>query len=177
MSGCLTRLVIAAVLLLPGTAVGQANADLKRLDAMVGRWRVDVDLKATPLTQAAKASGTEECEWFADRHVVCRSDAKGSAGSYSQMRTFSYTPARKDYAVYAIDSLGTALLANGQVSGDTWTFTTPSAGGLEPDQKTYAPGESIHIDNLLRFFANHGYRVLDEMEIRVEWLLKQPPRR
>src|SRR5688500_14551973 len=124
MSGCLTRLVIAAVLLLPCTAVAQGSADLKRLDAMVWRWRVDVDLKATPLTQAAKASGTEECQWTADRHVVCRSDATGPAGSYSQMRTFSYTPARKDYAVYAVDSLGTALLANGQVSGDTWTFTT-----------------------------------------------------
>jgi hypothetical protein len=115
------------VLLVPCTAAAQAGADLKRLDAMVGRWRVDVDLKATPLTQAAKATGTEECEWFADRHVVCRSDAKGAAGAYSQMRTFSYTPARKEYAVYAVDSLGTALLAHGQVSGETWTFTTSQA--------------------------------------------------
>ena len=124
MSERITHLVMAAMLLIPCTAAAQASPDLKRLDAMVGRWRVDVDLKATPLTQAAKASGTEECEWFADRHVVCRSDAKGSAGSYSQMRTFSYTPARKDYAVYAVDSLGSALLANGQVTGETWTFTT-----------------------------------------------------
>ena len=124
MSGYVTRMAMAAVLLLPCMAAAQGSADLKRLDAMVGRWRVDVDLKATPLTQAAKASGTEECEWFADRHVVCRSDAKGPAGSYSQMRTFSYTPARKDYAVYAVDSLGTALLAHGQSNGDTWTFTT-----------------------------------------------------
>ena len=124
MSERVTRLLIAAILLLPCPAAAQGSPDLKKLDAMVGRWRVDVDLKATPLTPAAKASGTESCEWFADRHVVCRSDAKGSAGSYSQMRTFSYTPARKDFAVYAVDSLGTALLANGQVSGDTWTFTT-----------------------------------------------------
>jgi hypothetical protein len=91
---------------------------------MVGRWRVEVDLKATPLTQATAVSGTEECEWFADRHVVCRSEAKGPAGAYSQMRTFSYIPGRKEYAVYAIDSLGTALLAYGQASGENWTFTT-----------------------------------------------------
>src|ERR671912_636796 len=125
MDRCVTRLLLvllAALLVLPAPVEAQ-TADQKRLDPMVGRWRVDVDLKATPLTQAAKATGTEECQWFADRHVVCRSDAKGPAGSYSQMRTFSYTPARKDFAVYAVDSLGTALLANGQVSGDTWTFT------------------------------------------------------
>jgi hypothetical protein len=124
MSRWVTRLVLATMLMLPCGALAQGSSDQKRLDVMVGRWRVDVDLKATPLTQAAKASGTEECEWFADRHVVCRSDAKGAAGSYSQMRTFSYTPARREYAVYAVDSLGTALLAHGQVSGDTWTFTT-----------------------------------------------------
>src|ERR671912_714894 len=117
MDRCVTRLLLvllAALLVLPAPVEAQ-TADQKRLDPMVGRWRVEVDLKATPLTQAAKASGTEECEWFAERHVVCRSDAKGQAGTYSQMRTFSYIPARREYTVYAVDSLGTALLANGQV--------------------------------------------------------------
>ena len=124
MNRIVKRLILTAVLVLPCPVVAQQSPDLKRLDPMVGRWRVDVDLKATPLTQAATASGTEECEWFAARHVVCRSEAKGAAATYSQMRTFSYTPARKEYAVYAVDSLGTALLASGQLSGDTWTFTT-----------------------------------------------------
>jgi hypothetical protein len=124
MGRCIAFLLLIAPLLLPSTAAAQASPDLKRLDAMVGRWRVDVDLKATPLTQAANASGTEECEWFAARHVVCRTEAKGSAGAYGQMRTFSFVPAQKGYAVYVVDSLGTAMLANGQVSGDTWTFTT-----------------------------------------------------
>jgi hypothetical protein len=124
MSGFMTRLLFIAVLVLPGTAAAQGSPEQKRLDAMVGRWRVDVDLKATPLSPATKASGTEECEWFAGRHVVCRSEAKGPAGSYSQMRTFSYNATRKAYALYAVDSLGTALLAYGQASGDTWTFAT-----------------------------------------------------
>ena len=117
-------LFVGACLILPNIAAAQASPDQKKLDVMVGTWRIDVDLKATPLSQATKASGTEECEWFADRHVVCRSDAKGSAGRYSQMRTLSYIPARKQYAAYTVDSLGSALIAYGQVAGDTWTFTT-----------------------------------------------------
>src|SRR5687768_15167310 len=116
--------LIAGALGSASNSAAQTTADQKKLDVMVGKWSIEVDTKATPLSPANKASGTEECQWFADRHVVCRSDAKGAAGSYSQMRTFSYTPARKEYAVYAVDSLGTALLAHGQVSGDTWTFTT-----------------------------------------------------
>ena len=63
-------------------------------------------------------------ESFADRHVVCRSEAKGSAGTYSQMRTLSYVPARKQYVAYTVDSLGSALVGYGQVNGDAWTFTT-----------------------------------------------------
>ena len=124
MKGHMTVLLIAGVLGIPGIAAAQTTPDQKRLDVMVGQWRIDVDLKATPLSPATKAAGTEECQWFASRHVVCRSDAKGPAGTYSMMRTLSYVPARKQYAVYTVDSLGSALVAYGQVSGDTWTFST-----------------------------------------------------
>jgi hypothetical protein len=117
-------LIITVLLALPCTSAAQSATDYKRLDPMVGRWRIEVDLKATPISQATKASGTEECEWFAGRHVVCRSEAKGSTGTYAQMRTLSYVPAQKQFAAYTIDSLGTSLVAYGQLSGDTWTFST-----------------------------------------------------
>jgi hypothetical protein len=118
-------IVIAGLLVIPSIAAAQQpSPDQKRLDVMVGKWSVEVDTKATPLSPASKASGTEECQWFANRHVVCRSDAKGSAGTYSQMRTLSYIAARKQYAAYTVDSLGSSLVAYGQVNGDTWVFTT-----------------------------------------------------
>ena len=69
MNRCVTRLVIMAVLALPCTA-GAQTPDQKRLEPMLGRWCVEVELKATPLTQAAKAAGTEQCEWFAERHLM-----------------------------------------------------------------------------------------------------------
>ena len=118
-------LLIVVVLAAPSVAVAQQpSPDQKKLDVMVGKWNIEVDTKATPLSPANKATGTEECQWFANRHVVCRSEAKGSAGTYSQMRTLSYVPARKEYAAYTVDSLGSALVAYGQVNGDTWTFST-----------------------------------------------------
>ena len=117
-------LLIAGVLGIPSLTAAQTTPDQKKLDVMAGKWSIEVDTKATPLSPANKASGSEECQWFANRHLVCRSDAKGSAGTYSQMRTLSYIPARKQYAVYTVDSLGSAVVAYGQVSGDTWTFST-----------------------------------------------------
>jgi hypothetical protein len=124
MKARLIGLVAAGLIGTSTIAAAQTTPDQKRLDVMAGKWTIEVDTKATPLSPASKATGTEECQWFANRHLVCRSDAKGSAGSYSQMRTLSYVPARKQYAVYTVDSLGSALVAYGQVSGDTWTFTT-----------------------------------------------------
>ena len=125
-----TAVLMAGLLAIPSIAVGQTAAagqpspDQKKLDVMVGKWSIEVDTKATPLSPASKVSGTEECLWFANRHVVCRSEAKSPTGTYSQMRTLSYLPARKQYVAYTVDSLGTAVVAYGQVSGDTWTFST-----------------------------------------------------
>ena len=124
MKGHIAVLLIAGVFGIPSIAAAQTSPDQKKLDVMVGKWSIEVDTKATPLSPASKASGTEECQWFANRHVVCRSEAKGPAGAYSQMRTLSYVPARKQYAAYTVDSLGSALVAYGQVNGDAWTFTT-----------------------------------------------------
>lgn len=125
MKSNLACLLIAGLFVIPSAAAAQQpSADQKKLDVMVGKWNIEVDTKATPLSPASKASGAEECQWFANRHVVCRSEAKGSAGTYSQMRTLSYAPTRKQYVAYTIDSLGSALVAYGQVTGDTWTFTT-----------------------------------------------------
>jgi hypothetical protein len=148
MSGRITVVLIAGLLGIPSIAAAQTTPDQKKLDVMVGKWSIEVDTKATPLSPANKASGTEECQWFANRHVVCRSEAKGPAGSYNQMRTLSYVPARKQYALYTVDSLGSAVVAYGQVSGDTWTFTT--------DQPTF------NIRLTLKIVAG-GYTALAEL--------------
>jgi hypothetical protein len=138
----ITRLLLAGFLVaIPHLAAAQPSAEQKRLEVLVGKWRIDVTLEATPLSQGTKASGTEECEWFANRHVVCRSEAKGPAGAYSQMRVLSYIPAQKQYVAYTVDSLGTALVAHGQVAGDTWTFTTNQpAFNIRLTLKTSAAG-------------------------------------
>jgi hypothetical protein len=124
-----THLLIAGLLAIPSiaaaqTAAAQTSPDQKRLEPLVGQWRIDVDQKATPLAPPTKAAGTQDCQWFANRHVVCRSEAKGPNGTYSQMQALSYLAARKQYVAYTVDSLGSALVAYGQITGDTWTFTT-----------------------------------------------------
>jgi hypothetical protein len=122
---CVAAFFLACV---PAAAVAQPGPEHKKLDALVGKWRIDIDIKATATTAAGKASGSEDCEWFANLHVVCRAEATGAAGVYRSMRTLSYVPGTKHYASYSIDSLGYAVLTLGQVAGATWTFSSQASG-------------------------------------------------
>ena len=120
------------VTLLAASAVSvvaaEQSPDLKRLDYFAGKWRVDADVKATPLSAASTASGTDECEWFANLHMVCKAEAKGAAGQYKTMRVMSHMPALKQYSAYTVDSLGFGSLGAGTFQANTWTFTTELAG-------------------------------------------------
>lgn len=107
-----------------GTAYAQPGPEVKKLAYFVGKWQTEIEIKPTPSSAGGKASGTEECEWFANLHVVCRTDTTGAAGSYRGMRVISYIPLLKQYAQYSVDSIGYAVLAMGQVQGDNWTFIT-----------------------------------------------------
>ena len=123
------RIAIAVLLLAPlgFVQVGHAQQpgpDIKKLDYFVGKWRLEIDIKATATTQAVKGSGTDDCELFANMHVVCKADA----GVYRAMRTISYIPALKQYSSYTVDSYGYAVLTLGQVQGSTWTFASDVGG-------------------------------------------------
>lgn len=134
-------LLAAATLAVAVPAAAQPGPEHKKLDALIGRFTVDIDVKASGSTPASKASGTETCESFANLHVVCRAEATGAAGLYKSMRTVSWVPALKQYAVYTVDSLGYATLTTGTVSGSTWTFASELAGyKLRTIVKTTANG-------------------------------------
>jgi hypothetical protein len=126
----ISALVIACccLALVPAAAVAQPGPEVKKLEPFVGRWRIALDVKATATTTAGKASGTEDCEWFANLHVVCRSEATGAAGLYRSMRTLSYAPTVQSYASYTVDSLGYAVLTFGKAVGSTWTFSSEATG-------------------------------------------------
>jgi len=117
--------VFVALVALSSALLAQPAPEQKKLDAMVGKWQTEIEFKGT---SPSKASGTEDCEWFANLHVVCRSELTGPAGLYRSMRIISWVPAMKQYAVYTIDSLGYATLTMGTNAGNTWTFTSVGQG-------------------------------------------------
>ena len=99
-AGAVRTLGVALILLTHAAfANAQPGPEHKKLDAMAGKWRIDTDVKASSAAAASKASGTEDCQWFANLHLVCRSEATGAGGLYSSMRTISYIPSLKQVRV------------------------------------------------------------------------------
>jgi hypothetical protein len=131
MTRCLKATIVFTTLLfagLPLVASAQPGPEHKKLDYLAGKWKVDLEIKASASAPASKASGTEDCEWFANLHIVCRGEATGAAGLYKNMRTISYVPAMKQYSSYSVDSLGYAVLTMGAINGATWTFNSDIGG-------------------------------------------------
>ena len=127
----LTTVFALALVVLPGMAAmasAQPTAEHKRLDSFVGKWSVESEIKPSPSYAGGKLAGTEECESFANLHVVCRAELTGPTGLYRSMRVLSYLPALKQYGQYTVDSLGYASFAMGSFQGGTWTFTTDVVG-------------------------------------------------
>jgi hypothetical protein len=52
-------LALCCLALVPAGAAAQPGAEQKKLDALVGQWRIEIDVKPTATTAAGKASGTE----------------------------------------------------------------------------------------------------------------------
>ncbi len=121
-------LAFACLALMSPPASAQVNAEHAKLDYFIGHWRSEVDVPATATTPASHASGTDHCEWFANMHVVCKSETNGPAGSYRSTRIISYVPQLRKFTSYAVDSLGYALYSVGEVRGDAWVFQTELAG-------------------------------------------------
>jgi hypothetical protein len=122
-------LIVSLVVMTEGALVGvvaQPGPEQKKLEYLVGKWQTEVDIRASSASAASRATGTENCEWFANLHVVCHAELTGPSGLYRSMRVYSYVPALKQYSSYTVDSLGYAVLSLGQAQGSTWTFTTDS---------------------------------------------------
>ncbi len=113
---------------LPAAANAQPGPEHKKLDYLVGKWKVELEIKASGTTPASKASGTEECEWFANLHIVCRGEATGAAGHAKNMRTISWC--RRSSSTRRIRSTASATPCSpwALISGCNWTFNSDIGG-------------------------------------------------
>jgi hypothetical protein len=136
-----------ALTLMNGITVGgqqpvgtpQPSPEHKKLEAFVGTWKDEAEMKPGPFGPGEKMSLLETCEWFTGGFsIVCLTETTGFMGDLKTLAILSYDTEEKVYRFYEFNSMGWSKAAKGTVDGDTWTFDGESKMGNKSDQ------ESVH---------------------------------
>ncbi|HVI08096.1 MAG TPA: DUF1579 family protein [Candidatus Binatia bacterium] len=107
------------------------GAEHKKLDALVGSWSVEGEVKPNPMGPGGKMSESEKCEWMdGDFFVVCHVDFKSAnSGNGTGLSVIGYSTADKSYTYREFNSWGESMDSRGSVDGDTWTWTNDEKMG------------------------------------------------
>jgi hypothetical protein len=100
------------------------RAEQQKLVFFVGKWNSQGDLKPSAFGPGGKYSGTETCEWVANRFgVLCRTEGTGPLGPITGVSMIGYDAGEKTYVYTEINNFGEASISRGTVDGDTWNWT------------------------------------------------------
>ncbi len=133
MKNSLAFLLVTAVLVRPAAAQTPAGsaAPQARLGYFVGAWSVEARTEASPLGPAGEVRVDETCEWFANHHLICRSNITSPRGQGEGHVVMSWDAARGTYTYHGVNSFGDNYFVRGSVDDRVWTWAdeiiTPEA--------------------------------------------------
>jgi len=102
----------------------QPTAEQKELASWLGSWTGTGKMKPGPFGPGGPMSWTEDCSWFggAEFNVVCKSKGDGPMGPMTGLGILGYSPGKKVYTHYGVDSNGWSGYSEGSRSEGVWTF-------------------------------------------------------
>jgi len=105
----------------------QPGPEHQRLGYFAGQWRFEGEMKEGPMGPGGQVTMSDRCEWFDGGFaLVCHTEGQTPMGPAKGMGIMTYSPAKRAYTYYGIDSMGFSDYATGQVEGDTWTYSSES---------------------------------------------------
>jgi hypothetical protein len=100
---------------------------LKRLDAFVGKWNTQGQIKESPFGPAGKLIGTDTYKWLAGRFfLIHRVDVLIGNLKNESIEIIGYDASSNTYPMHSFDSQGNSVIMQAGIAGDTWTFTGES---------------------------------------------------
>jgi len=107
-----------------GPPMPKPGPEQARLKYFVGEWKTEGDMKASPMGPGGKFSSTDHNMMLGDFFLVLHSDGTSPMGKAKSVAFISFDPKDKMYAYDGYDSMGMHEMSKGNVSGDTWTYTS-----------------------------------------------------
>jgi hypothetical protein len=97
--------------------------ELKKLDALAGKWTLEGEMKPGPMGPGGKMTETQKCEWMEGAFfLVCNAEFKSSMGDGTGLSVMGYSNDEKTYTYREFNSYGEFQDSRGSLDGDTWTW-------------------------------------------------------
>ena len=107
--------------------------ELKKLDYLVGKWKVEGEAKPGPMGPGGKFTGTDAWVWMEGSFYLVNHSkfAGGGMGEGSSIAFMGYDTDKKVYTYDEFNSMGETVHSTGTVEGDTWTWLSDSKMGTQ----------------------------------------------
>jgi hypothetical protein len=139
-----TSALLIASLLIATVAFAQMGPpkpgpELKKLDALVGNWTSEADMKPGPMGPGGKVTIKEETTWMEGGFFLVTKSTFTSAamGNGSGIAFMGYNSDEKLYSYDEFNSYGEANHSKGTIDGDTWTWATDMKMGPQTMKARY----------------------------------------
>jgi len=104
-----------------GAVAPSADADVKKLGDIVGRWQIGGTFKPDPKTPVGPVALSLDCQWFAGGlQVVCAYTGASAGQPYQEADIYSYDSKAKSYTVYSVSNPGGAMTGRLTIQPGTW---------------------------------------------------------
>lgn len=121
-------LIVAAVIGAPfmflSSLVNGQTSEQPPLHYFIGRWRLESEVAATPVTPSVRVSMVYTCERTTDGGVLCRSDNPTPGGQQPETWRFGFVASSKLYSMSLVNSYGGQESMVGGPQGSVWILST-----------------------------------------------------
>jgi ketosteroid isomerase-like protein len=105
-----------------GAVAPSADAEVKKLGDIVGRWQIGGTFKPDPKKPAGPVAMSLDCQWFAGGlQVVCAYTGASAGQPYQEADIYSYDSRTKTYTVHSVSNPGGAMTGKVTIQPGTWT--------------------------------------------------------
>jgi hypothetical protein len=115
---------------------------VQRLEAFVGTWNTEGEIRASSSGPAAKIHATDTYEWLPGGFfLVHRWDAHMPDGNTQGIEIIGYDASSETYPMHSFDSQGNTGLMRASFEDGVWTFVGESlrfTGGFRDSGNTFA---------------------------------------
>jgi hypothetical protein len=117
--------LFACAVLAQGPPMPKPQPEHQKLHYLVGEWKSEGEMKASPFGPAGKFTSTDHNQMLGDFYLIMHSDGSGPMGPIKEVAVIGYDVKAKEYTYNGYSSLGEHDTSNGSISGSTWTWLSP----------------------------------------------------